>query len=153
MEWDASLESDIEVIDHEHKELVGQLSHLMDESNQNRVEEMLGFLKRYVVQHFSHEQLMHKSSNYPKAAEHKQAHINFIDTFAVLEKQFYAEGSNLEMLQKVIEVVNTWLKEHIMGLDKEFAEYYKALNQTEEVAVEEFECPDTESPLTTKPTD
>lgn len=128
MQWDKSLESDIPVIDHEHKELVCQLSNLLDESQPNRVQEMLDFLKDYVVKHFAHEQVIHKKCNYPRAAEHKQAHIDFIDRFNSLEELYLTKENDLKVLQTLIETVNNWLKEHIMGQDKEFAEYFKGLD-------------------------
>lgn len=125
--WDSALESGIPVIDYEHKELVEQLAALMDESRPDRVEAMLRFLKDYVVKHFAHEQVMHKSSGYPKAAEHKQAHTNFVNTFLDLEDEYFEKGSNSETLQKLTTVVSDWLLKHIMGQDMEFAEYYKAM--------------------------
>lgn len=125
MEWDINLESGIPVIDHEHKELFRQLSMLLDKNQQNRIAEMLDFLGEYVVRHFAHEQVMHNAHEYPKAAEHKAAHLAFIEKFNALEEQFAAEGNSLEMLQKVVAAVDAWLKRHIMGEDKEFAEYYK----------------------------
>lgn len=128
MQWDESLESKIPVIDHEHKELVTQLASLMDESRPDRVREMLSFLKEYVIQHFAHEQLLHRSARYPKAHEHKIAHIDFISTFGDMEERFVAEGETPELAWAVGEAVTDWLKRHIMGEDREFAEYYNRLD-------------------------
>ena len=127
MQWDKSLECNIVTVDHEHKELFRQVDCLMQEPNAERVQEMLSFLAGYVVKHFAHEQLMHKRSAYPKAAEHKTIHESFVATFVELEKEYTEQGGTPEVLEKIIAAVTTWLKEHIMGEDKEFAEYYRNL--------------------------
>lgn len=129
MEWDSSLESGIPVIDFEHKELVRQVSGLEDESKPERVKEILDFLADYVVKHFAHEQLMQKSSNYPKAAEHKEAHERFVERFVALENEYFKNGSNPEIVKKITEAVNAWLRDHIMGQDKEFAKFYKSMKR------------------------
>lgn len=133
LQWDESLNSGIPVIDYEHKELVGQLSRLMDESQPNRVPEMLNFLKEYVVKHFAHEQLIQKNSRYPKAAAHKQAHIDFLHTFNSLEEQYLNQGNSPQMLQLLTDTVTDWLKKHIMGEDREFAKFLLDLSREEPV--------------------
>ena len=131
MQWDKCLESDIPIIDHEHRELLNQLVRLMDESKPDRIRVMLTFLNEYVVKHFAHEQVLHKKSSYPKTVEHKAAHMDFLERVSLMEKQYDDEGDNLAMLQKIIETVSIWLKEHIMGQDREFADFYKGLAQNE----------------------
>lgn len=127
MNWDSSLESNIPVIDHEHRELVEQLSRLVNESNPEHIQQMLDFLKEYVVKHFAHEQVMHRKLAYPKTDEHKATHVAFVSTFLELEEEYVEKGSNPEMLQKIVAILNDWLKNHIMGQDKDFADYVHAL--------------------------
>ena len=125
MFWDNSLESGVPVIDFEHKELIVNLSALKNESDPEGVRDMLKFLEEYVVKHFAHEQVMHKRSNYPKTDEHRKAHEQFVQTFLALEKEYLEKGSNPDMLQRVIVAVENWLRDHILGQDREFSEYYK----------------------------
>ena len=138
MQWDRSLESDIPVIDHEHRELVEQISRLVDESNPEHIREMLDFLKEYVVKHFAHEQVMHRKLDYPKAAEHKATHVAFVNTFIELEEEYIEKGSNPEMLEKLTNILKDWLKEHIMGQDMDFSDYFKTLAIRGEVRREDY---------------
>lgn len=128
MVWDSRMESGIPVIDHEHKQLVNQVAALLDEPNQERVREMFDFLREYVIKHFAHEQLMHKSIEYPGAAEHKQAHKDFVETFLQLEEEYRDNGYNSELLEKIVGVVSNWLRDHIMGMDMAFAQFYRTLS-------------------------
>ncbi|MDR0882851.1 MAG: bacteriohemerythrin [Candidatus Adiutrix sp.] len=129
MLWTATLETGIPKIDEQHKELFRQVDVLMDAKNQNRLQETLDFLGQYVVKHFGDEQVMHASSNYPKAAAHKQMHTAFIATFKELKQKFESSGHNLTMVMEINKVVVGWLKDHIMRHDKEFAAYYKGLGK------------------------
>lgn len=122
--WHSSMESGIPIIDFEHKELVEQLAALIEESGADKVEEMLRFLKEYAVKHFAHEQVLHKNSGYPKAAEHKALHTAFVHAFVDLEEEYLEKGNNPEILQKLVAMVAEWLIKHIMGEDRKFAEYY-----------------------------
>lgn len=128
MVWDSRMESGIPVVDYEHKLLVKQVDELLTAPNQERVQEMFDFLREYVIKHFAHEQLMHKSLEYPQSAEHKQAHKDFVATFIQLEEEYQKEGYGTEMLEKIVEVVSAWLREHIMGMDMAFAQYYKSFS-------------------------
>lgn len=131
MQFDKDLECGVPVIDHEHREMIRHLSDLMDETRENRIQEMLAFLKDYVVVHFAHEQLLHRDSRYPKAEEHKRIHKDFIQTFLDLEEEYHLKGNNPATLQRLIRVANDWLIEHIMGQDREFADYYLSREPTE----------------------
>lgn len=127
MEWDPSLESGIATIDYEHKELVRQIGRLTESDSQHpeRTEEMLRFLTEYVVKHFAHEQVMHKQTAFDGAREHRDAHEKFIATCGELAQEFKAKGNDPELLKKLVDAVQAWLINHIMGMDKKFAEYYK----------------------------
>lgn len=130
MKWTKELECGVPVIDHEHKELVAQLASLKEQPDADRIREMLDFLKDYVVQHFTHEQLLQKKTSYPKADEHKETHKKFIQTFIDLDEEYRTQGDNPETRQKVMAAVEQWLRDHIMGQDKEFARYYRNLTDS-----------------------
>lgn len=135
MLWNSSLECGIEVIDHEHRQMVEHVEQLLNEPDPDRVREMLTFLKEYVVKHFAHEQLMHKQCEYAFAAEHKAAHLEFVHTFMQLEEEYLELGYSQELLQKITTVLNDWLAEHIMGEDMKFTNFYKTLDVRERPTV------------------
>ncbi len=133
MLWSKSFECGISAIDEQHKEIFRQVEVLTDVSNRERIPEMLDFLGQYVVNHFSTEEEMHLRYNYPKTEEHKAQHAAFIQTYLVLRKEYLASRGNLhQSLQaavKVNQAVFAWLREHIMGSDKEFSVYFKNLKK------------------------
>ncbi len=129
MLWDKNLECGIPAIDKQHQEIFRRVEVLTEPNNRERIPEMLDFLGRYVVDHFATEEEMHAKSKYPRAREHKAEHVAFTRTYVDLRNEFNASRGNLpQNLQAVVKinrVVFAWLREHIMGSDKDFAVYAK----------------------------
>lgn len=125
--WNKNLETGMPKIDEQHKELFRQVDILMDRGNDSRIPQTLEFLAKYVVKHFSDEQVLHATSKYPKALAHRQMHVNFVKKFKELKTRYEADtgATKLQHIMEINHVVIGWLKEHIMVHDKEFASYYK----------------------------
>jgi hemerythrin len=126
MLWVKSLETGIEKIDEQHKELFHQMDLLLDRTNGSRHKEVLDFLDKYIVKHFSDEQRMHADSKYPKAAAHKKFHDEYVVIFRKLKDKFIKEGPTPVNNIEVNKTIAGWLKDHIMVHDKEYAAFYKA---------------------------
>ncbi|MDR1471968.1 MAG: bacteriohemerythrin [Synergistaceae bacterium] len=127
MLWTKSLETGIEAIDNQHKELFRQIDILLDPGKANRVRDTLDFLEKYIAKHFSDEQGMHIKAKYPKAAEHKSYHDSYIVVFRNLKGKYLKEGPSPANNIAVNKNVIGWLKDHILVHDKDFAEYFKSL--------------------------
>lgn len=127
MLWNSTLECGIASIDEQHKELFRQVDILLDNSNRDRIPETLNFLGQYVVKHFAMEEAMHNRSRYPKTMAHKKLHTDFIATYKGLRNEYETSGHNLAVLMKINKVAVSWLKEHIMMQDKDFAKFYRQL--------------------------
>jgi hemerythrin len=126
MLWSKTLETGIPKIDEQHKELFKAADNLVDRSQADRVPKTLEFLKGYVVKHFTDEEIMHRINNYPKAEAHKKLHQAFIKVFQGLFDEYNkSQGSKLLATMNINKAVITWLKDHIMVHDKEFAAYYQ----------------------------
>lgn len=125
MYWDTSLETSIPVVDQQHKEMFRQLDVLLDYTNPSRISETLDFLADYVVKHFGTEELMQKSAKYPLAGVHKEEHDAFISAYGELRREYEESGEDFIVLNKLIKMIMDWLHKHIMGLDKDFALYFK----------------------------
>ena len=130
MLWNATLETGIIKIDEQHKELFRQVDILMDRGQDDRIPATLDFLGKYVIKHFSDEQVMHAASKYPKAEAHKKMHSQFIGVFKEMKQKYETSGHSLSVVMEINKAVMGWLKEHIMVHDKEFAAYYKSRGQT-----------------------
>ncbi len=126
MEWDKSLETGIPVVDEQHQSLIRQVNELLDSSNTERISETLVFLGEYTLMHFGTEEMMQKASKYPRAAEHKQMHDEFIVALVGLQKECDANGIDMLALMKVTKFAVDWLYQHIMKEDKDFGDYFKA---------------------------
>ncbi|MCD8245840.1 MAG: hemerythrin family protein [Parabacteroides sp.] len=125
MYWDTSLETSIPIVDQQHKEMFKQLDVLLDYTNTERIAETLAFLSEYVVKHFGTEELMQKSARYPLAATHKKEHDAFIQNYLELKHEYEMSGEDSLVLNKLLKMILEWLHKHIMGLDKDFAIYFK----------------------------
>lgn len=126
LEWDASLETGIPIVDEQHQSLLRQVSDLLDNSKADRVPDTLAFLEDYVLMHFGTEEMMQKASKYPDASEHKKMHDAFIVALGELKAEYESSGSDLLVLMKITKVALDWLKYHINGADKDFGDYFKA---------------------------
>ena len=128
MLWSENYSTGVAVMDQQHKELFQQVDILMDKSKASRIPETLDFLGKYVVSHFSTEEGLQQKSKYPKAAQHKQLHTDFIASYKKLRQEYDSSGQDAIILMKVTKTIMDWLKEHIRGHDKEFAQYYKSVS-------------------------
>jgi hemerythrin-like metal-binding domain len=126
MLWNATYETGLPVVDAQHKELFNQVDILLDASKADRIDDTLKFLEGYVVKHFATEEGMQKQIAYAKQDEHKKAHADFIATFKQLKNEYLASGNSPIAAMKMTRVALNWLKEHIRGLDREFAKTYLA---------------------------
>ena len=130
MEWARSYETGIKLVDQQHQELFRQVGVLLGDDDKNkpvqeRIEETLGFLGEYVLDHFGTEEKLMQMINYPKTVEHKKMHDDFVQTFLGLKQEYSTGNGSLPVLMKLSRVVLNWLKEHIMLQDKDFGEYYR----------------------------
>ncbi|MDR2935315.1 MAG: bacteriohemerythrin, partial [Candidatus Adiutrix sp.] len=131
MQWSDQFKIGIPKIDEQHKELFRQTEILLDRSKAGRIQETVQFLGDYVIHHFIDEQGMQAAVNYPKAEAHKKIHAAFAEKVNELKKRL-AESSDdikFELATEINRTVIGWLKEHIMGCDKDFAAYYRQHSQ------------------------
>ena len=126
IKWDPALETGIPIVDEQHQSLFRQVDDLLDPSKADRVEETLAFLGDYVIINFGTEELMQKASKYPKAADHKKQHDDFIVVLTGLKTEYKSSGGGMLMLMKITKLALDWLQNHISGSDKEFGDYFKA---------------------------
>ncbi|MDR2350077.1 MAG: hemerythrin family protein, partial [Deltaproteobacteria bacterium] len=124
MLWTKNLETGVAKIDAQHKELFVQADKLLDRTQRDRVPATLEFLKNYVAKHFSAEEALQKACGYPKTAFHHGLHVDFSNKFKKLYDEYKTGGEKLSTVLAINNMVISWLKEHIMTHDKEFAMYY-----------------------------
>ena len=129
MLWNRKFETGNEMVDSQHKELYVLVQKVLDidffADRKEKISTALGFLADYTVRHFQSEESLMDECNYPASAEHKKQHSDFVEEVSAFIKRFEVEGDKINLSQAVNWLVVDWLQEHIMGSDKELADYYK----------------------------
>lgn len=129
MSWDSSLNTGIELIDNQHRELVEAVENNIlastDEKALNSFNSTLSFLETYVLQHFSDEEDYQKSSGYPDYHIHKSLHNDLIQDLNEIKNQIDREGINPELANSINQFLLDLVMHHISKADYEFGKYYK----------------------------
>jgi len=124
------METGVEKIDSQHRELINRINNLLAVEDhpvsEEKTRETIDYLGEYVVKHFSDEEELQVKSNYPKHAEHKKKHTLFVEEFSQLKTEFAGKSHSMEFTMKLNSSLITWIVKHIKGDDVEFGKYYKA---------------------------
>lgn len=130
IQWNENLETGVELIDTQHKELFSRFDTLLTACNQGkgRVEvlRLLLFLDDYIKSHFAAEEQLQIRCNYPGYEAHKELHNRFVQDVDRLEAQFRTEGATLPLVIQTNQALSAWLIKHIRQIDMEFAGFLKS---------------------------
>lgn len=127
-EFDETLVTGNEMIDDQHKELIGRINQLLEscEDGQGKVKavKMLDYLMEYTDFHFSAEEKLQEEISYPGIKEHKAKHEEFKQAVNELQEMLQEEeGPTEAFVAQVQKNVVDWLFNHIKGFDRSVAEY------------------------------
>lgn len=125
--WNSSLETGIQKVDEQHKELVSKIAELLDMAknpvtNGIRIKSLIAFLENYVKTHFATEEAFMKVKNYSGMLAHVREHQYFTSEFLKLKEKLNNEGITLELKLKLNNLLVDWLIKHISNVDKKLAE-------------------------------
>ncbi|MEG0614993.1 MAG: hemerythrin family protein, partial [Oscillospiraceae bacterium] len=99
MTWNDGLSIGVPAIDAQHKTLCEKIDNLLEacKTGKGRIEiiNTLTFLEDYTKKHFHDEEILQKSSGYPKCAEHKKIHENFIKSVSELKNEISQNGPSI----------------------------------------------------------
>lgn len=120
MVWDDSLNTGIDVIDDQHKGIVGFINDLHDAAttgDRDKVSTVLGGLINYTVSHFAFEEDMLEQHNYALIGAHKKVHEAFINRINKY-KDDHDKGKNVALaLSGELQI---WLSSHIKNEDADY---------------------------------
>lgn len=129
IEWTDDLAVGFQEIDNQHQELFRMINHMLEACNQGKGKEVLSdlikFLENYAVTHFSTEENLMKSNNYPDYNAHKNHHEQFIKNFGELKNQLAATGPGTHIVIMTNRIVVNWLNSHIRNVDKLLGAFLK----------------------------
>lgn len=129
-QWSSQFELGIDEIDAQHKKFFDASQRLYDDILNSRgekaVEESLGFLRQYALEHFETEEAFMRKHNYPHFEEHKGRHAAFIEKLDGLTEEFDVyRAPTQEMADRILELTRDWLLEHITDEDQQYTKYVK----------------------------
>ncbi|MBS5545559.1 MAG: hemerythrin family protein [Lachnospiraceae bacterium] len=127
-EFDDSLVTGNEMIDTQHKELIGKINDLLrsceDHADRKAAVQMLNYLADYTEFHFNAEEQLQEEIGYPGIKEHKEKHEELRRTVSELHEMLEdQEGPSDAFVDMVNKNVTEWLYYHIKGFDRSVAEY------------------------------
>jgi hemerythrin-like metal-binding protein len=116
--WSEDLSVGIDVIDADHKILIGLLNKVSDPGlSHGEVGGVLTELLNYTVNHFKREEAVMVASNYPNIAEHTNIH-HVLAAKATLLAEEWSENENPEVIAALLDFLRAWLVKHIMVEDR-----------------------------------
>ena len=129
-EWDSSIALGIPTIDEQHKELFGWVNTLDDAIKNGKdteaVGEVIWNLITYVTEHFTMEERLMLSCNYPDYEAHRKEHDQFVNRLREIQVSFI---DRQEMGKSVLGFLVGWLVCHIKGTDQGYSRF---IHQQEE---------------------
>lgn len=128
IEFDDTLITKNELIDSQHKELIGRIKKFVDSCEQRDSKvtaiNMLDYLAEYTDFHFSAEEKLQEEVGYPGLEDHKKKHEEFKNSLRSLEEFLEeSEGPTDAFVEQVKKKVVDWLFNHIKTFDRSVAEY------------------------------
>jgi hemerythrin-like metal-binding protein len=129
--WLNVYDTHIKSIDEQHRKLVDMINDLENargtENEYKLVGELFFKLVDYTQNHFSQEENLMSSANYPKLKEHQGQHKEFVNKIVDMLKSI--KDGNVNINDKLNIFLMKWLINHILGYDKEFANFYRIVSR------------------------
>jgi len=120
IEWTESLNTNIDIIDKQHRKIVDYINALYDAQENNdkaAVNEVISDLVDYTVSHFSFEESLMEQAKYPFLGPHQKVHGLFIRRVtSFVERNQAGEDITDELLI----VLKKWLINHIKNEDQDY---------------------------------
>jgi hemerythrin len=123
--WTSDLNTEIDVIDNQHKRLVDYLNQLevaIQQQSRLLVQNVLDDLIEYTESHFAFEESLLEEVAYPQAATHKAVHELFIKRVARYQEKHNKGEAVAEQLHAML---SAWLMQHIKCDDMAYASAVK----------------------------
>lgn len=122
LQWMEEYATGVQLVDIQHRALIQQINRLeamtmAEKIDPAEVERLIGFLGNYIVGHFKFEENCMQRRSCPAYEANKQAHEHFIAEWAKFKQQYDSEGAHGELLQKLLERAQDWIKNHILKID------------------------------------
>lgn len=133
IKWTDQFKLGIEEMDDQHFELITRVNRLIiahqEEENIAVIEDLLTFLKSYIVEHFGAEEHLQRQYHSPDYQNHRKEHFDFVQIVGQFEQAFKqtkyctVNGDCKDLLLKMNGQLVEWLTKHIQESDRKVAEH------------------------------
>lgn len=124
--WSDQYALGVHEMDGEHKILIEKINHFAQGIEERRsLHQLKGLfqdLGAYVEEHFGHEENFMESIQYPDLKNHKVIHKNLISRLGHFADEMRAGRLDHD---KLIQFLNDWLIQHILGVDMKYAQFHQ----------------------------
>ena len=129
-EWNKEFELEIGFVDEQHREIVRYINEIADIDEQkkagahpslNTLLESFDGLIAISTSHFAEEEALMDKYEFEGRETHKIIHKNLISKLVKLREQAVFDG--FTMMENLLGFLNIWLKSHILGIDKKYADH------------------------------
>jgi len=127
MQWTEDLDTGINVIDEQHKRIVGyinELDHASQTGSAAEVQQVLEGLLDYTITHFEFEEELQEKANYPFLKAHKRVHEIFMRRIAAFRER---ASKGEDIIPELLSMLKVWLSSHIKGDDRDYVESVKKI--------------------------
>ncbi len=125
VKWSNELSVGIQEIDEQHKVLVNILNEMHDAVRHNHGHdvslEILDRLIEYTKIHFAVEESLFRIFEYPGYEEHHAEHAALLKEAQTMRNKVFSGEAQVSF--KLLHFLRMWLTEHIMGSDKDYADF------------------------------
>lgn len=129
MEWMEDLDTTIEEIDNQHKDLIKRIMLLLNACGEGKgsheIGRFIGYLEDYVITHFSTEEKYMADFSYPGYEAHRAEHTNLTGEILDLREKFNKEGGSLQVVLDSIRSAVDLVAYHIRKTDKVMGSFIK----------------------------
>ena len=129
IDWSDKYSIGIPQIDEQHKMLFEGVHRLHEACVANRGEhvvlEAMVLLENYVRGHFQDEVAFMREHEYPRVEEHRKLHAVFLVGYLELIGEFKESGPSQRLAERMGEMVQCWLVDHIAKADQAYAKHVK----------------------------
>jgi hemerythrin-like metal-binding protein len=128
--WTEKMSVGVELLDADHKKLIGLLNDLHNGIDAGhgteRLERVLDGLVAYVETHFAHEEDYFIQTGYPGAPEHIQEHRAFTNRVKDVQTS-YNKGKFEALSLNTMSFLKEWITNHIQGCDNKYKAHLHAM--------------------------
>lgn len=131
LSWKDAYSVGSQEIDDEHRHLFAVINEFYDRHHAGadiaEIEKLLTQLVFYAENHFQHEEKIMAAADYPGLAPHQAEHERLVHNIFTLAADIESGKSTVD--QETLTFLKSWLLDHILQHDMEFAEFMQTWGQ------------------------